>query len=589
MERNPIFSKERADFVFNRIQKYFDQHGYSLVLKEIEENRELLGSSLNIGSQLKLNKIHSTTVVSLLLDAFEVDGDILTFSTLFARHKTMLEIHTDRETYQLLNNFQTQREGHPNYKSREVSLNKMIEPDPEEYLDESVVQISIKNTNEKNPSAKDIERDFLESIESPSFQHGYLSEEEEAMPADNVIRSNVNKKAIHDDFFEAIRAPKLSELRTEPDNFEQLSFEATGVSSKPHETDPDRPRKQSTGDTRTNSVIEPIVIEQSILAKEDDSLQAIREKLQRIEERTSGKKPASKESKKPKRIDAVKEEREIVQDGQVRKETVHKSGGKITEITIDGYSLDSGAQPLEPQKSAAQKNKKSQKSKQNRQDKSSQENHANREIDPINEQSSSSKGNRDLFVDNRKSVVSDRKSEANLNVLVIALALLCAVLLAFGVFKGVRWYLNRGNTPNTTITEPSTDEQTTTDEGSENTDNQSTENTNGTDTASNDSAANNTTATADAADYLLPSSERELIKADYENLTKSQTRIAINELFARHGWNFGGSGEMYDYFIQKTWYKPDLAMTSAAQAETKFSAIERKNLATLTAFFQTFS
>lgn len=79
-------------------------------------------------------------------------------------------------------------------------------------------------------------------------------------------------------------------------------------------------------------------------------------------------------------------------------------------------------------------------------------------------------------------------------------------------------------------------------------------------------------------EYLLPSDTRLLTKEDIQNLSKKEVKLAINELFARKGYDFGGSGQYYDYFSQKSWYQPDSSIKSPVEAEAKFSEIERKNL-----------
>ena len=573
MERNSNYTKEKADFIFNRILRYFEQQAYALALSEIEANRELLGSSLNIGSQLKLNKIYSKTVVNLLLDAFEVEGDLSTFTSLFARHKTMLELHTDRDTYHLLHTFLAQKESNPGYRSRETKYNRDIEPDDSVFPDEEAVQISIKSSSHKIPSAKDIERDFLDSIESPSFQFGQLTEIEEAMPVDTVIKSSVNRKAIHDDFFEAIRPPKLTDFRSSTESYEQLSFEEA-IEDKHSDgrdvkkaSDISRNVKRLNTDGFISDKSEPVRAVSISEQGEDDSVRAIREKLQQIEERTSGKKNEAKKNNKPKKNVAVKEQREIVEDGQTRRETIHRSGGKITEITIDGYSSENGER-----KKASNKGKQSSKRTKSSADRS--------------KDASPKTSDRTLHSkpEAKNPISSDKKiSEARISYLAIALALICAVLLAFGLFRAIRHFTARDTEPS--VVEPATPN---TDENTGNEDAGS-EGDASDPSGSTDSTSSESTPAEPAAEdsYLLPSDERELVRADYENLTKAQIRISINELFARHGWNFGSSGEMYDYFSQKSWYKPDLSMTSSAQAEAKFSEIERKNLSILRTYFQT--
>ena len=64
-------------------------------------------------------------------------------------------------------------------------------------------------------------------------------------------------------------------------------------------------------------------------------------------------------------------------------------------------------------------------------------------------------------------------------------------------------------------------------------------------------------------------------------MDKSQIRYAINEMYARRGWHFDFGGEYYEYFMTKSWYKPDGNIASPAQAASSFTEIENVNLATI--------
>lgn len=82
----------------------------------------------------------------------------------------------------------------------------------------------------------------------------------------------------------------------------------------------------------------------------------------------------------------------------------------------------------------------------------------------------------------------------------------------------------------------------------------------------------------EASSYLLPSDTKLLTREDIAGFSKDQVSLAINEMFARHGYSFDGSGRYYDYFIKKSWYKPDPSIKEPIEAERKFNEIERKNL-----------
>ncbi len=83
---------------------------------------------------------------------------------------------------------------------------------------------------------------------------------------------------------------------------------------------------------------------------------------------------------------------------------------------------------------------------------------------------------------------------------------------------------------------------------------------------------------AQTSDYILPSSERTLTENDMQGFDKQKLNLAINELFAKHGYDFGKEGHYYEYFLTKNWYKIDTSITRPGLAEDKFSKIEHENL-----------
>ena len=83
------------------------------------------------------------------------------------------------------------------------------------------------------------------------------------------------------------------------------------------------------------------------------------------------------------------------------------------------------------------------------------------------------------------------------------------------------------------------------------------------------------------SEYILPSDIKYLTEEDLAGMDKSQIRYAINEMYARRGWHFDFGGEYYEYFMTKSWYKPDGDISSPAQAASAFTEIENVNLATI--------
>lgn len=81
--------------------------------------------------------------------------------------------------------------------------------------------------------------------------------------------------------------------------------------------------------------------------------------------------------------------------------------------------------------------------------------------------------------------------------------------------------------------------------------------------------------------YLLPSDVQYLTEEDLSGMDKAEIRFAINEMYARKGWHFDFGGEYYNYFMEKSWYKPDKNLSSPSQAASSFSEMENVNLATI--------
>lgn len=596
MEKNPNLSKEKANFVFNKIQNYYNQSAYQLALDEIQANKELTGSVLNIGSQLKLNKMYSDSVVKLMLDAFEVSGNLDVFSTLFTQNHTLLELHSDRKMFDLLEKYYTEKEGNTNFKSRKVPYNQVVPVDESVYPEEGLFQMSIKTAVPKDPKAADIEKDFFDAIEQPSFQYHTSppNEDEEEF----VIKSNVDTKAIHDDFFDSIRPPTIPAKAAHVDDiFEQLSFEESGVepeSSSPNSTNPQKKKstkKSKTKSTNSNKdtlldpnlvyesqnhgaiskklVVEPIAIEKTILGKKDDAAQALREKIHHLEMQTQDQ-SAVKEDPRDKNI---KQRVEIVENGKKRTETTHKSGGKITEITLDSYEEYANARDqkkpsrkIVPKNSAPAKKESPQKTqpKPNKKQPAKYDNNLKK---PAN-----------LNETRAKSQKSQKHSSKKLNYPAVLGLLALVVLLIFGVYQIFGNNEESAQTPDPTVQTPGKAQTPTEEQPQEGTETQ--------DPADPTDVTDPDAAETVSSEYLLPSSERLLTDEDFSGMDKAQVRLAINEMFARYGWNFGNSGEIYDYFSQKSWYKPDLSMTSSNQAEQQFTPTERQNLQIILAKFQ---
>lgn len=73
--------------------------------------------------------------------------------------------------------------------------------------------------------------------------------------------------------------------------------------------------------------------------------------------------------------------------------------------------------------------------------------------------------------------------------------------------------------------------------------------------------------------------QRILSAADIDSLSYSQVRYAINEMYARHGYQFS-TKSIYDQFKTRPWYQPSANRTHE-QAQALFSPIERTNMIAL--------
>lgn len=69
---------------------------------------------------------------------------------------------------------------------------------------------------------------------------------------------------------------------------------------------------------------------------------------------------------------------------------------------------------------------------------------------------------------------------------------------------------------------------------------------------------------------------RVLTNAEIARLSSAQHRYAINEIYARHGFNFGDVS-LRKQFLPYAWYKPVPGMTQT-QAQKRFSKTEKRNV-----------
>lgn len=528
MEKNSLFTKERANFAFNKINRYYLQHAYRQALEEIELNRELTGSSLNVGSQLKLGKIYTDCVIKLVLDAFEVDGDLSSFEQFMAKNRTHLELHADRDVFLRLMEYHQQKDKHPNYKSRTESSNQTVAIDDSQFEDGLGSADAIKSTLSETDH-KEIQRNFLDAIESPSFHFSALSDGEDA--TSEVIKSNVDVKAIHDDFFGAIGTP-------------------------------------GTGSSLPNSGAKPLAETQEIQPPSE-----FNKKNPFAQESSNQRKKKNLANKGQRANSPVKERIEVIKDGKKITQTTHKSGGIITEFTVE---------KSKPASEASDRKEATRKEPIRKEAARKQETRPN---DPgkaaVSAQAKKQAGTGEpTQKKNRPDNQSGQSAPAKNIHLKPFLILMLVVLLGFGGYKmlDLSGMLSKPDIPaGDNAQNPSPDSAAPGENPPDLPSEQDTTADNGID-ATPGSDAELETPAQEQAQYILPSNERELTEDDFAGLTKKDLRLAINEMFARYGWNFGGNGELFDYFSGQAWYTPDFSMTSSTQAEQKFTATERRNL-----------
>ncbi len=81
--------------------------------------------------------------------------------------------------------------------------------------------------------------------------------------------------------------------------------------------------------------------------------------------------------------------------------------------------------------------------------------------------------------------------------------------------------------------------------------------------------------------YLFPSSSTLITSEDLQGMTRSETYMLINEIYARHGKIFSSSS-IQEYFESQQWYTP--VTESSSEIEPLFNDIEAQNIKTIAAY-----
>lgn len=450
MDRNPLYTKERATFHFQKIEKYYKQEAYEQALEEIESNRDLLGAALNMGQQVTLTKILTNSLVNTLYDVFQVDGNIARFDKLYLAYKTQLELHAAPKSYNDFTKFFQEKDKSIEFKNKTHRLGKFIPPDESIYIDPIKEEPVIVRVESKDQKAIDIEADFLASIGQPLFA-----------PQDAILEINKERKD-KEDYLPSENKPKGNrELIPEANNIESL-FEV------------------KTNSTQKSPVVTEFTVESINIVQEKNPIKP-------------STKPPVKESQT---LEKSRPNRNPVSDKALNSEKIAPSNQK------------SSNQPKSQKKGTGKKKK--------------------------------------------------RRKLSTFGIIVVTLT--SALILYGGYYiysSGIISDFFDSQEILNTDTEPEAPPIVTPEP---------------------EPMPEPEPEPEPALNYLLPSDTQELTYEDLEGLDAKETRLAVNEMFARKGWHFGFAGSNYDYFLSKDWYQPDENMTSPNQAEAQFSSIERANL-----------
>ena len=83
-------------------------------------------------------------------------------------------------------------------------------------------------------------------------------------------------------------------------------------------------------------------------------------------------------------------------------------------------------------------------------------------------------------------------------------------------------------------------------------------------------------------DYILPTSDSEyLTRSDVEDLSQTENRLAINEIYARHGYTYT-TEDLKEYFEDKSWYHSDPDINQSTWNDSMLNNYERENINLLT-------
>ena len=101
----------------------------------------------------------------------------------------------------------------------------------------------------------------------------------------------------------------------------------------------------------------------------------------------------------------------------------------------------------------------------------------------------------------------------------------------------------------------------------------------------NSTGQSNAGTATNASEFIFPyANERLIARGEYESLDAATLRLAINEIYARHGRQYD-TQDLNAYFSSKSWYRPQYSKSEYDKIESQvLNSYERENIKILTGY-----
>ena len=101
----------------------------------------------------------------------------------------------------------------------------------------------------------------------------------------------------------------------------------------------------------------------------------------------------------------------------------------------------------------------------------------------------------------------------------------------------------------------------------------------------NSTGQSNAGTATNTSEYIFPyANERLITRGEYESLDAATLRLAINEIYARHGRQYD-TQDLNAYFSSKSWYRPQYSKSEFDKIESQvLNSYERENVKILTGY-----